>query len=237
MRRFYAAPQNFDNHVVTLDAEETKHLRNVLRLSNGDEVSVFDGEGNEFLCLVREVGVGKGSSVLRVLKKIQPFAPESNLDLTLAVALLKNEKFDLVVQKAVEIGVTKLVPVSTKRADARNVRLERWRKITVDATKQSGRAKLMQITELVDFAECLENQDGAKILFAEKSGESFSALELKSKKLLAVIGAEGGWEDSEIELARKHDFQIVTFAGRILRAETAAIAIAAVLQNKFGDFN
>ena len=237
MRRFYAAPQNFDNHVVSLDAEETKHLRNVLRLTSGDEVSVFDGEGGEFLCLVREDGVGKSPSLLRVLKKIKPSAPESELDLTLAVALLKGEKFDLVVQKAVEIGVTKLVPITTKRADARNARLERWRKIIVDATKQSGRAKFMQITELVDFAECLEIKDGAKVLFAEKSGESFSALKVKSEKLFAVIGAEGGWEDSEIDLARKHDFQIITFAGRILRAETAAIAVAAVLQNRFGDFN
>lgn len=237
MRRFYAAPQNFDNHVVTLEAEETKHLRNVLRLSSGDEVSVFDGEGKEFSCVVREVGSGKGAAYLRILEEIKPASPESNLDLTLAVTLLKGEKFDLVVQKAVEIGVTKIIPISTKRADARNVRLERWRKIIVDATKQSGRAKLMEISELLDFAECLENETSAKILFAEKGGGRFSEIKINDRKLLAVIGAEGGWEDSEIDLARKHDFQIVTFAGRILRAETAAIAVAAVLQNRFGDFN
>lgn len=237
MRRFYAPAENFDDLTVTLEAEETRHLRDVLRLSRGDEVSVFDGAGNEFNCLIAEIGRGKSISRLRILQKIEPRAPESNLDLTLAVALLKSDKFDLVVQKAVEIGVTKIVPVLTKRADTKTVRLERWRKIIVDATKQSGRARLMQITDSVDFNVCLEIESGARILFAERGGERFSSVKIEGEKLFAVVGSEGGWDDAEIEAARGKNFQIVTFAGRILRAETAAIAIAAVLQNQFGDFN
>jgi 16S rRNA (uracil1498-N3)-methyltransferase len=93
----------------------------------------------------------------------------------------------------------------------------------------------MQIETAIDFERFIAAADGTKILFAEKDGESFPALE-DNKKIVAVIGAEGGWEDAEIEAAREKGFQIVTFGGRILRAETAAICTAAVLQNRFGDF-
>ena len=236
MRRFYVPPENFFDNRIKLSLDESKHLREVLRLRVSDEVCVFDGEGNEFLSLVQEIGAKKESSILRVLQKIPPTSPESELDLTLGVALLKGEKFDLVVQKAVELGVTKLVPISTKRGDAKNVRLDRWQKIGIEAAKQSGRAKLMQVSELIEFAEFIKTAEGAKILFSERNGKSFSAIK-SDKKITAVIGAEGGWEDSEIDLAIKNDFQIITLKGRILRAETAAIAIAAVLQNRFGDMN
>ncbi len=236
MRRFFVPPENFHHHCIELSLEESKHLREVLRLRGGDEVCVFDGEENEFLCIVQEIGAKKDSSILRILHKIPPASPESKLDLTLGVALLKGEKFDLVVQKAVELGVTKLVPLLTKRGDTKNVRLERWQKIGIEAAKQSGRAKLMKISELLNFEEFVEDAEGAKILFSERNGESLSAIK-SDKRITAVIGSEGGWETSEIEFAKLQDFQIITLGGRILRAETAAIAVAAVLQNRFGDIN
>lgn len=236
MRRFYVPPENFYNHRVSLSLEESKHLREVLRLRVGNEVSVFDGKGKEFLCIVQEVGAKRDSSVLKIQSEISPTSPESDLDLTLGVTLLKGEKFDLVVQKSVELGVTKLVPISTKRADATNVRLERWQKIAVEAAKQSGRAKLMQISQLLDFAEFIETASNAKVLFSERNGTNFSSIK-SDKKITAVVGAEGGWEDSEIEAAQKNNFQIITLGGRILRAETAAITISAILQNHFGDLS
>ncbi len=162
------------------------------------------------------------------------------MNLTLAVALLKGEKFDLVVQKAVELGVTTLVPLNTKRADVKlkehEKKVERWRKIALEACKQSGRAKLMRIENPSNFADYIKTANGAKILFAERGGESFSAIE-KSETITAFVGAEGGWEDAEIEAAKAENFQIITFGGRILRAETAAISVAAILQNRFGDLN
>ena len=165
---------------------------------------------------------------------------DSDLNLTLAVALLKGEKFDLVVQKAVELGVMTLLPLNTKRADVKlkdaEKRLERWRKISLEAAKQSGRSKLMTIVKPIDFGKFIETANGTRILFAERGGESFSGIE-KTENIVAVIGAEGGWENSEIEAAREKGFRIVTLKGRILRAETAAIAIVAVLQHRFGDLN
>lgn len=238
MRRFYASIERFQTETITLALEETRHLRDVLRLKENVQVQVFDGDGNEFLCAIQVIG--KKEAVLRILEQIAPTAPESDLDLTLAAALLKGEKFDLIVQKAVELGVTKLVPLNTKRADVKlketEKRLERWRKIALEAAKQSGRAKLMNIESPLDYEKFIQTADGTRILFAERGGESFSAIE-NTKKVTAVVGAEGGWEASEIEAARSNEFQIVTLSGRILRAETAAISIAAVLQHRFGDLN
>ncbi len=237
MRRFYAPTEKFNQSNVALGFEETRHLRDVLRLREGGEIRVFDGTGREFLCLVEKIA--KKETDLKIIEEVSPTAPESNLDLTIAVALLKGEKFDLIVQKAVELGVKRIVPLNTRRTDVKikgdGKKLERWRKIIIDATKQCGRAALMPIDAPVDFEEFTAMADGTKILFTERSGESFSLVKY-AKKITAVIGAEGGWEDAEIEAARARDFQIVTFGGRILRAETAVISIAAVLQNRFGDF-
>ncbi len=237
MRRFYAPAENFNEQNVLLGLEETRHLRDVLRLREGAEIHIFDGFGREFLCAVEKIS--KHETELKIIKEVSPTAPESNLDLTLAVAPLKGEKFDLVIQKAVELGVRQFVPINTIRADVKikdgERKLERWRKIIIDATKQCGRAALMRIESPVDFEKFIESAEGAKILFAEKDGKSFSSVK-PTEKIIAIVGAEGGWENAEIEAAREKGFQIVTFGGRILRAETAAISIAAVLQNRFGDF-
>jgi 16S rRNA (uracil1498-N3)-methyltransferase len=158
----------------------------------------------------------------------------------LAIALLKGEKFDLVLQKAVELGVSKLIPLNTKRADVKikddEKKLERWRKITIDAAKQCGRAKLIETTAPIDFEKFVKTIEGTRILFAERNGENFSQIQSNSE-MTAVVGSEGGWDESEIEAARKNNFQIVTLNGRILRAETAAISIATILQHRFGDLN
>ncbi len=237
MRRFYASIENFNNQTIILSLEETRHLRDVLRLREGSEIHIFNGGGREFLCAIESIS--KRETALRIIKEVSPTAPESNLELTLAVALLKGEKFDLVVQKAVELGVKKFVPLKTIRADVKikdgEKKLERQRKIVIEATKQCGRAALMELAAPVDFEGFIAAADGVKILFAEKGGANFSDIQT-AEKITAVIGAEGGWEETEIEAAREKGFHIITFGGRILRAETAAISVAAVLQNRFGDF-
>ncbi len=238
MRRFYASNEQFQTETVTLSLEETRHLRDVLRLRESERVQVFDGDGREVLCEVERIG--KRETVLKILSEVAPTAPQSKLNLTLAVALLKGEKFDLVVQKAVELGVIKLVPLDTKRADVKlkdaGRRADRWRKIALEAAKQSGRATLMSIENPTDFENFIETAHGTRILFAERGGAAFSDIKA-TEKITAVVGAEGGWEGAEIEAAKDKNFQIVTFGGRILRAETAAIAVASVLQHRFGDLN
>jgi 16S rRNA (uracil1498-N3)-methyltransferase len=231
-----------------LAAEEAQHMRGVLRLTPGDEVFVFDGKGNEYRCRIESLRRDEAS--LSLLESVEPASPESALALTLALALLKGEKFDLVVQKATELGVTGIVPVMTKLSDIRlrddrdtAKRTLRWRRIALEAAKQSGRARLPVVEEPVDFASLLESiqpgHDETCLMFAERSGQSlaqsFDHDPLRPQSLTALVGSEGGWTDEEIQAARASNWRIVTLGGRILRAETAAIAITALLQHLFGD--
>lgn len=240
MRRFYAPRSRFSGHTIVLDGDESRHLRDVLRLKSGDEINVFDGECREFSCRIDLVG--KKEVTLHLNREVPPTSPESGLDLTLAAAVLKGEKFDLVVQKAVELGVVTFVPLQTKRGDVRikdaEKKLERWRKIALEAAKQSGRARLMEIPGTFDLPAFLDNYRGPGnlVMFSERGGDNFASIK-PAKKITALIGPEGGWDDSEIEAAGKKGCTIVTFRGRVLRAETAAISIAAILQHRFGDMS
>ena len=225
---------------MTLGETEAHHLRDVLRHSVGDEVRVFDGEGGEYQCRVQDVA--KRSAGLSVIARVEPSAPESPLDLTIAAALLKGEKFDLVIKKCVELGVTRLIPLITVRCDVRPKdgakKSGRWQKMVIDASRQCGRATLMAMAEAVEFDKFVKSgpSDGLRILFSEREGRSLDTQTLP-QKITAFIGPEGGWDDRELSAAAENGIEIVTFGGRILRAETAAISIATILQHRFGDIN
>jgi 16S rRNA (uracil1498-N3)-methyltransferase len=242
-RRFYAPPDAFDvaEQTVTLGPEETRHLRDVLRLKNCDEVYVFDGQGREFRCAISRIK--HDTSELQVQSQVGPANPESHLQLNLCVALLKGEKFDLVVQKATELGVKKITSLLTRFADIHlrdasdaTKRLARWQRIAIEAAKQSGRAFVPEISLPVDFEAALD-VDGLGMMFAERDGESLEHLtrEPAPQSITALVGSEGGWSDAEIEAARARNFHVITLGGRILRAETAAITVTALIQHLFGD--
>lgn len=238
MRRFYAPRSGFTADKVILGPEETRHLSEVLRLREEQEVHVFDGEGGEFVCTVETVT--KKGAILAIVRSCEPRCPESPLNLTLAPALTKGEKFELVIQKAVELGVTRLVPLATDRCDVKvkdpEKRLERWSRITIEASKQCGRAKLMEIAPVTDFSRFIADPtpDNLHLLFTERSGRPFST-ETPLNSLTALIGPEGGWSDGELTLAESHGVNLVTLGGRILRAETAAVTIVSILQHRYGD--
>lgn len=250
-RRFFAPPTAFtpDRSGLVLAADEARHLRDVLRLRPGDEAFVFDGEGREFCCVVEEAG--RDEARLDIKNEVEAARPESKLHLTLAVALLKGEKFDLVVQKATELGVSRIVPLVTKLADVRlrdeadaERRALRFQRIALEACKQSGRARLPQVDAPLAFAEFTRQETANSaawlVMFAERGGASLSAAIEKSPKvarqaITALIGSEGGWTDEELREARDAGCSIITLGGRTLRAETAAIAVAALLEHLFGD--
>lgn len=241
MRRFYAPKTHFTATIVALDQDESKHLRDVLRLKSGDEIAVFDGEGNEFLCRIETVS--KKESTATVIKQIDPSAPESPLQLTLASVVIPGDKYDLIVQKAVELGVTKFFPLASIRSEVKlkdlSKKLTRWRRIALDASKQCGRARLMSIEEpqnVADFLAETKNHDCPKIFFSETEGAKLPDLN-EPRQLITVIGPKGGWDDTELKTAQANDLSIVTLGGRIMRAETAAIALTAILQHRFGDVN
>ena len=245
-RRFYAPRIAFaaDNKTVIFGADEVRHAHDVLRLGAGDEVFVFDGEGHEYRCAIAELT--SRSATLNVIAEIHPASPESPLDLTLAVALLKGEKFDLVVQKATELGVRRLTPLITARADVRirdpgdaRKKAERWSRIAFEAAKQCGRAQLMLVdppTNLDEFFRSVSDVQ-LKVTYTARDGDSHAELrmDVKAGRVVAMVGSEGGWTDKELAEARKCGWKIVTLGGRTLRAETAAIAVATLLQHQFGD--
>jgi 16S rRNA (uracil1498-N3)-methyltransferase len=250
-RRFYAPPAAFaaDEKSVTLSAEETRHARDVLRLQTGEEIFIFDGAGREFLCAVQSFN--RNSMSLTVLAEVAPARPESPLDLTLAIALLKGEKFDLVIQKTTELGVKRIVPLDTERADIRwrdndgsQKRVARWRRIALEAAKQTGRAYVPEIAEPVRSSDLLSSNvaaspGAARLMFSERDGTSLLETTLsfgaQMAGIIALVGPEGGWSDDEIAAARAGGWGIVTLGGRTLRAETAGIAIVTLLQHRFGD--
>jgi 16S rRNA (uracil1498-N3)-methyltransferase len=254
MRRFFSPPEKFSDSSVTLDESETRHLRDVLRLKPGDSVNVFDGEGREFECRVD--AIQKRSTDLSILKGVDPTAPESILNLTVCAAILKGDKTDFAIQKLVELGVNHFVPMLTVRCDVKPKdaakRVTRWRKIAFEAAKQCGRAKLMLIDEVAKFEDALQKPEmqkpasserghitsmsEAKILFSERDGESFK-IETPPTSITAFLGPEGGWDDSELDLAKQLNVPVFTLHGRIMKADTAAIAISAILQHRFGDLN
>ncbi|HEV2859504.1 MAG TPA: 16S rRNA (uracil(1498)-N(3))-methyltransferase [Pyrinomonadaceae bacterium] len=242
-RRFYAPPEAFAAGRVVLSADETRHLRDVLRLRAGEEAYVFDGEGREFACRVAEAGGRGAGAVLEVNEEAGPPSPESPLELTLAAALLKGEKFDLVVQKATELGVTRVVPVMTKRADVRlrdardaEARVARWRRLALEAAKQSGRARVPSVEMPAQFESLVSRAGSLRVLFAERGGASLGEVARGgATEAVALVGPEGGWEEEELGLAGERGWKLVTLGGRTLRAETAAVVACALVQHLFGD--
>ena len=181
------------------------------------------------------------------IAEVEPAKPESQLQLNLCVALLKGEKFDLVVQKATELGVKKIVPLITRYADIHlrdeadaGKRVARWQRIALEAAKQSGRAFVPEVSSPVSFDSLLA---GKKMLsLSDVFGTRWECVDSlidrpAPQSITALIGSEGGWSDEEIEQRTRTSFHVVTLGGRILRAETAAITMTALLQHLFGDLN
>jgi len=241
VRRFFSDSIDEARGRAELSSEEAHHARDVLRLKTGDALSIFDGEGREFsgklLSLTKNFGeVGE-------VREIEPSAPESSLSITQASVVIPGDKYDLVVQKAVELGVMRFFPLTSMRCEIKlkdiEKKLERWRRIALDAAKQCGRARLMQIGEPMDvkvFLKEMSAGSGRRMFFSEREGEKL-VLEPSPETLVSVIGPKGGWDDLELIAARDSGFEIVTFGGRIMRAETASIALTAILQHRFGDIN
>ena len=246
--RFFAAASNIQDGRIRLDADESHHLTRVLRLSEGGHVFVLNGEGREWECEI--IKAGKNSVELTIRRELlNPV--ESPLDLTLAQALIKGDKFDLVVQKSVEMGVTRIIPLITEHCEIRRAeekiehRLQRWRRIAMEAVKQCGRRKLPEITEPLRFDKFCEVAGEHNLIFNEKGGRTLREISAQLNggngvngqvnRLTLCVAPEGGWSEAEIEMAEANKFLFAHLGPRILRTETAAIAAVAISQHLFGD--
>lgn len=228
--RFYV-PNLSDADRVDLDGPEAHHLLHVLRLSIGETITLFDGLGNEAVAEI--VGRTKRAAQLRILSRF--VTPDTTLPLILATAVPKGERFRWLVEKATELGVRRLVPLETARStvDPRESKLDKLRQTVIAACKQSGRSRLMEIAPVTDWRAFLESEcQNRRAFIAHPTSKpvDFSRFRNDDPTILTVvaIGPEGGFTEEEIENAQRRGMQPLSLGPRLLRIETAAIALAAL---------
>lgn len=227
-QRFYCPAPPVDG-VYRLDADEAKHLARVCRKVAGDVVELFDGRG--FATLARIVEVGKDAAKLAAEGGPLP-GREAGCLVEIATAVPKGDRFDWLVEKAVEMGVARVVPLTTDRSvvDPRGSKLERLRRTVVEASKQCGRGRLMELASPEALSEYLGRPEGLRLV-ADPAGDPPHAWPTipAGSTVRLVIGPEGGLTDEETAQARAAGWTPVRFAAAILRVETAAVAGAAAI--------
>lgn len=225
-----------------LSRDEEHHLVSVLRTKPGDLFEGLVDEDFRYRCRLVEDGSGYYGEILERVG----FDDESPLKLELAPALIKREKFELVIQKATELGVTNIVPLITSRTEIRlderreEKKLERWRKIIRESVKQCGRNRVPSLSRARHLGEYLESGGSRPVLVFDEEAESRLAGVFESlggsNELSVIVGPEGGWSDEDRLLMKRCPRLIrAGFGTRILRAETAAVAALSIIQYELGD--
>ncbi len=229
-----------------LDEEQAGHVR-VLRLQSGDFVEFFDGEKASASAVI--TGAGGRKTTARIIE-IRETDDKPPFDITIIQGLPKSDKMDYIIQKCTELGVTTLLPVETRRSAARlnpenaESKTARWRKIAIEAARQCGRVHVPLIMTSASFESACRSADAdMKLLFDCGAGmlladflDKRRAMGADAKSAAVAVGPEGGFSPEEVVMAADCGFSIVSLGGRILRTETAAGAVASVLNFLFGDF-
>jgi len=225
MHRFYVPGLSSSNPEI-IDQDQVNQITKVLRLSKGGRILVFDGSGMEHEAELNEVGKKNLSLKIVSSHKGIGFAR----DVTLYMSLVKKDKFEIIAQKATELGVRKIVPVISQfcvKNEFSAKGLDRLRSIVIEAVEQSEGSLIPEITEPVAFAKTFEGlpKSGMALMAQPRDvGKTMANIEIK-EPLSVFIGPEGGYSPEEVKLAVEHGIILVSLGDRILRAETAAIAM------------
>lgn len=237
--RFYLPQSLSANATVELTAEASHHAFTVLRLKEGAPLVVFNGEGGEYAAHI--VSAGKKSVVIQT-GAFNTFDNESPLKTHLAIGISKGERFDLVLQKSTELGVTEITPLFTERTEVRlnqerqeKIR-QRWQHIIISACEQSQRNRLPTLNHAVEFSSLLNKEDSEQKLILHHHSEKSLTKTSKPKNVCLLVGPEGGFSDVECKLALKSGFTPLALGPRVLRTETAPLAALSVVQLLWGDF-
>ncbi len=237
MHRFYVA-QGVNNEIVSIsDAEQLHHLKDVLRLKVDDVVTVFDKEGNEYNCFIRELN--KKQAVLTVKEK-RPI-PGKKVKITVACAIPKGDKMDEIIDNLTQLGVDSIIPLETERvivkldAGKKEARLRRWRKIAQSAAQQSQRNSLPLVQPVTEIENLIsQSRDFDLKLIPTLAGERNLIKEAidraKPDNILVLIGPEGDFTPQEIELAQSAGFIPVSLGDSVLRVGTAAVSAASFIK-------
>ena len=240
MNRFFVDdPGAFSDRSVVITGEDVNHVKNVLRLKENDELIVSDGRGRDYHCRIS--GITNEEVVADICDICDNFS-ELSTEITLFQGFPKGDKMELIIQKTVELGVTRIVPVMTKRTVVKlddkkaKKKTERYNMIAESAAKQSGRGMIPEVTMPVSFAEAVsmaEKLDMNIIPYEEAEGVEYSRNIIKSikgKKSLGIfIGPEGGLAREEVEKALDAGASAITLGHRILRTETAGMAVVSII--------
>lgn len=236
MNRFYVPFQaGLEN--IWIDTPESHHIINVKRLTVGDNIIVFNGMGDEFDAQIEEI---KDSRVKIKINQQKSISKENSIGIDIAFAIPKGKRSHLLIQKCTELGVRRLIPVNFARSvvklkDDCSVKIDKWQKIAIEASKQCGRNTITEICEVIDFDNVLKTVESYDLyLFACSQSDSNNLRNTlqehpKPNNIISFIGPEGGFTSSEIEIAKKTGCTFVSLGQRILRVETAAIAVSAIL--------
>ena len=228
-----------DNSVI-LPEEESHHLVRVLRSRPGDRFLAHDGRGTVYLCALTRRPEGWAGEIL---ERLDP-GTESPLRVCLAQSLIKKDKFEWVVQKAVELGVKEIVPLLTWRTEVRpdeegrERKMRRWDKIAHEAFKQSARTWLPEIREAQTLADFLA-RPAADLRFVLDEEQGIDLRELirgrRVRTCELLVGPEGGWDERDRVTLKEHNVSSINLGRRVLRAETCPITVLSILQYELGD--
>ena len=243
MHRFYVDNLSELNKSVTIEGEDVNHIKNVLRLTVGDSITVSDGSSRDYECVIASIS----DVVTADIVDIHDCNAELPVKLRLFQGVPKADKFELIIQKAVELGAAEIIPVMMERTVVKlddkkqDKKLERYRKIAEAAAKQSRRGIIPEVSSYISFKNAVktltEADDKVKrlILVPYESAEGMDyarniiASAGEYDEIDIFIGPEGGFADNEIELAKQNGASIISLGNRILRTETAGLAILSIL--------
>ena len=235
-------PQAFSQgEELAITGQTAHHVAHVLRLRSGAAVQVFDGTGSEHRAIVKTI---KRSILTLVIAEAIAVQQESSLDITLLQGIARNDRMDLILQKAVELGVNTIQPLWTQRSQShlKGSRLEKrfnhWQGVVINACEQCGRSTMPQVAHAIDYSDWMGKPEigGLRLLLQPNGETGLGALKKPDEKIHVLIGPEGGLNTDEEELAKAAGFTGVCLGQRILRTETATLAALAGIQALWGDF-
>ena len=239
MHRFFVEPSQIGEKEIVITGPDVNHIRNVLRMRAGEELLAADGQGSEYRCILREL---QDSEIRAEICRKLSGSAELPSRITLFQGLPKSDKMDLIIQKCVELGVFRIVPVTTKRtvvkldAKKEESRRKRWTAVSESAAKQSGRGIIPEISGVRGFKEAVEEAGELDICLIpyEKAEDMGRTREILSgipagASIGVFIGPEGGFEEEEVREAMEAGARPITLGRRILRTETAGMAVLAML--------
>ena len=236
MNRFYV-PFHAGLKNLWIDSSESHHITHVKRLKVGDNIIVFNGMGDEFEAEIEDI---EDNRVKVKINQQKTISKENIVGIDIAFAIPKGKRSHLLIQKCTELGVHKLIPINYARSvvklkDDCSAKIEKWQKIAIEASKQCGRNTITEIGEVVNFDNILKTVDSYDLsLFACSQSDANNLKNTlqehpKPNNIISFIGPEGGFATNEIEMAIKAGCKFVSLGSRILRIETAAIAVSAIL--------